>query len=142
MFLIDSIGLYPQSAVILYIYMVGNTYSAKNSVYRSKSIKNSNYSRIPSTPVGPTGQTGRAPAGLATAPDQSDRSVRPVDANFGCQQKLGEITTLLQHKTTRRMRKQPESKILKHELVEMAYFLMPPYPPRSGTQRARAASGR
>jgi len=85
-FLIDSIGLDPQSAVTLYIYRVGKTYPARNLVYRSKSIKNSNYSRIPPRPVGPTGQTGRAPAGSATAPDRPDRLVRPVDANFGCQQ--------------------------------------------------------
>ena len=91
MFLIDSIGLSPQSAVTLYIYRVGKTYPARNPVYRSKFIKNSNYSRTPPRPirpVGPTGQTGRAPAGSATAPDRSDRlarPVRPVDANFGCQ---------------------------------------------------------
>jgi len=42
--LIDSIGLYPQSAVTLYSYRVGKTYPARNPVYRSKSIKNSNYS--------------------------------------------------------------------------------------------------
>ena len=86
MFLIDSIGLDPQSAVTLYIYRVGKTYPARNLVYRSKSIKNSNYSRIPPRPVGPTGQTGRAPAGSATAPDRLIRPVRPVDANFSCQQ--------------------------------------------------------
>ena len=85
MFFIDSIGLYPQSAVTLYIYRVGKTYSARNHVYRSKSIKNSNYSRIPPRPVRPVGPTGRAPAGSATAPDRSDRLARPVDANFGCQ---------------------------------------------------------
>ena len=76
MFLIDSIGLSPQSAVTLYIYRVGKTYPARNPVYISKSIKNSNYSRTPPRPVrlvGPTGQTGRAPAGSATAPDRSDR---------------------------------------------------------------------
>ena len=85
MFLIDSIGLDPQSAVTLYIYRVGKTYPVKNSIYRSKSIKNSNYSRIPPRPVGPTGQTDRAPAGSATATDRSDRLVRPVNVNFGCQ---------------------------------------------------------
>src|SRR6185437_12921711 len=87
MFLIDSIGLFLQSAVTLYIYRVGKTYPARNHVYRSKSIKNSNYSRTPPRPIGPTGQTGRAPAGSATAPDRSDRlarPIRPVDANFGC----------------------------------------------------------
>ena len=92
MFLIDSIGLVPQSAVTLYIYRMAKTYPVRNPIYRSKSIKNSNYSGIPLRPVrpvGPTDQTGRAPAGSATAPDRSDRlvrTVRPVDANFGCQQ--------------------------------------------------------
>ena len=88
MFFIDSFGLDPQSAVTLYIYRVGKTYPARNLVYRSKSIKNPNNSRTPPRPVrsvGPTGQTGRAPAGSATAPDRSDRLVRPVDANFDCQ---------------------------------------------------------
>ena len=61
MYLIGSIGFYPQSAVTLYIYRVGKTYPTRNPIYRSKSIKNSNYSRIPPRPV------------------------RPVDANFGCQ---------------------------------------------------------
>ena len=72
----------------LYIYRVGKTYPARNPVYRSKSIKNSNYSRTPRPvrPVGPTGQIGRASAGSATAPERSDRMVRPVDANFDCQQ--------------------------------------------------------
>src|SRR6185503_8753999 len=84
MFLIDSIGLFLQSAVTLYIYRVGKTYPARNHVYRSKSIKNSNCTRTPPRPVrpvGPTGQTDRAPAGSAW----SDRLVRPLDANFGCQ---------------------------------------------------------
>ena len=39
-FLIDSIELYPQWAVTIYIYRVGKTYPARNSIYRSKSIKN------------------------------------------------------------------------------------------------------
>ena len=76
MFLIDSIGLSLQSAVTLYIYRVGKTYPVSNSIYRSKSIKNPNYSRTPPRPVrpvGPIGQTSRAPAGSATAPDRSDR---------------------------------------------------------------------
>ena len=76
MFLIDLIELFLQSAVTLYIYRVGKTYPARNPIYRSKSIKNPNYSRTPPRPVrpvGPTGQTGRAPAGSATAPDRSDR---------------------------------------------------------------------
>ena len=55
MFLIDSIGLSPQSAVTLYIYRVGKTYPARNPVYRSKSIKNPNYSRTPPRPVRPVG---------------------------------------------------------------------------------------
>ena len=85
MFLIDWI---PQSAVTFYIYRVGWTYPTRNPFYKSKSTRISNYSRTPPRPVrpvGPTGQTGRAPAGSATAPDRSDRLVRPVDANFGCQ---------------------------------------------------------
>ena len=55
MFLIDSIELSPQSAVTLYIYRVGKIYPARNHVYIYKSIKNPNYSRTPSRPVGPTG---------------------------------------------------------------------------------------
>ena len=87
MFLIDSIGLSPQSAVTLYIYRVGKTYLARNPIYRSKSIKNSNYCRIPPRSVRPVGPTGRSPAGLATVPrpvrllgqtTRSDRSDRLV----------------------------------------------------------------
>ena len=92
MFLIDSIGLYPQSAVTLYIYRVGKTYPARNYVYRYKSIKNSDCTRTPHGPVRPT---GRAPARSPTVPDRSDRlvrPVRPVDANFGCKQ--GPVLTL------------------------------------------------
>ncbi|KAG2538672.1 hypothetical protein PVAP13_9NG419870, partial [Panicum virgatum] len=63
----------------------GMDLSCKEFFYRSKSIKNSNYSQTPPGPVRPTGQTGRSPAGQATAPDRSDRLVRPVDVNFGCQ---------------------------------------------------------
>ena len=88
MYLIGSIGFSFQSAVTLYIYRVGKTYPARNHVYRSKSIKNSNCTRTPHGPVRPTGQTGRAPARSATAPDWSYRLVglvRPVDVNFGCQ---------------------------------------------------------
>ena len=65
--------------------------SCKESFYRSKSIKNSNYSRItprPVRPVGLTGQAGWASAKHATTLDRSDRlvrSVRPVSANFGGQ---------------------------------------------------------
>ena len=76
MFLIDSIGLFLQSAVTLYIYRVGKTYPVRNLVYTSKSIRFPNCTRTPHGPVrpiGPTGQTGRAPAGSATAPDRSDR---------------------------------------------------------------------
>ena len=64
-----------QSAVTLYIYRVGKTYPAKNSIYRSKSIKNSNYSRI-------LNQTGRAPTGSATAPDRSDRLMPILAVNI------------------------------------------------------------
>ena len=55
MFLIDSIGLFLQSAVTLYIYRVGKTYPARNPVYRSKSIKNSNCTRTPPRLVRPVG---------------------------------------------------------------------------------------
>ena len=64
MFLIDWIF---QSAVSLYIYRVRWTYPARNSVYRSKSIKNPSCIRTLPGPVGPyrtghsasTGQTGQ-----------------------------------------------------------------------------------
>ena len=62
MFLIDSIGLFFQSAVTLYIYRVGKTYPARNPVYRSKSIKNPSCTRILLGLVRPlrlTGQTSR-----------------------------------------------------------------------------------
>ena len=72
MYLIGSIGLYPQSVVIFYIYRVEKTYSARNLVYRSKFIKNFNYSRILSRSVGPTGQTVRILARSTTAPNRSD----------------------------------------------------------------------
>ena len=55
MYLIGSIGLYPQSAVTLYIYRVGKTYPAKNSIYRFKSIKFPNCTRTPHGPVGLVG---------------------------------------------------------------------------------------
>ena len=70
--MIDSIGFSLQSAVTLYIYRVGKTYPARNPVYRSKSIKNSNCTRTPPRPVrpvGPTDQTGRT--------YRSDRLVMP-----------------------------------------------------------------
>ena len=54
MYLIDSLGLSLQSAVTLYIYRVGKTYPARNSVYRSKSIRFPNCTRIPHGPVRPT----------------------------------------------------------------------------------------
>ena len=40
----------------------------------------------PVRPVGPTGQTGRSLPDRPQCLDRSDRSVRPVCANFGCQQ--------------------------------------------------------
>ena len=91
MYLIGSIGLDTQSAVTLYIYRVGKTYPARNHVYRSKSIRFPNCTRTPHGPVrpiGPTSETDRALAGSATAPDRSDRLVRPVrlvTINFGHQ---------------------------------------------------------
>ena len=75
MFLIDSIGLSPQSAVTLYIYRVGWTYPARNPVYRSKSIKKT-------LVVLGLYLDRSVPAGQATVP----QPVRPVGANFGCQQ--------------------------------------------------------
>ena len=81
MFLIDSIGLCPQSAVPLYIYRVGKTYLARNPIYRSKSIKNSNCTRTPLRPVrpvGPTGQTGWSCQIIYRRLDRSDRLDTPV----------------------------------------------------------------
>ena len=94
MYLIDSIGLYPQSAVTLYIYRVGKTYPARNPVYRSKSMKNPSCTRTlprPVRPVGPTGQTGRSLPDRPQCLDRSDRSVRPVGANFDCQHKSNKV---------------------------------------------------
>ena len=65
MYLIGSIGLYSQSAVTLYIYRVGKTYPTRNPVYRSKSIKNPNYSRTPPRPVRPV-----RPRPVGLLPDQ------------------------------------------------------------------------
>ena len=90
MFLIDSIVLSLQSAVTLYIYRVGKTYPARNPVYRSKSIKNSNCTRTPPRPVrpvGPTGQTGWSCQTVYRRLDRSDRldtPVRPVCSGY-CQ---------------------------------------------------------
>ena len=77
-----------QSAVTLYIYRMGWTYPARNPAYRSKFMKNSSCTRTlpgPVRPVGPTGQAGRSLPDRPQCLDRSDRSVRPVDANFGCQ---------------------------------------------------------
>ena len=88
MYLIDSIGLSLQSAVTLYIYRVGKTYPARNPVYRSKSIKNSNCTRTPPRPVrpvGPTGQTGWSCQTVYRRLDRSDRldtPVRPVCSGY------------------------------------------------------------
>ena len=87
MYLIGSIGLYHQSVVIFYIYRVEKTYSARNLVYRSKSIKNSNCSRTPPRPVEPTGQTGWSCQTVYKLLDRSDRldtPVRPVCSGY-CQ---------------------------------------------------------
>ena len=84
----------------LYIYRVEWTYPAKNSITRSKSIKNFSCTRIPLepvTPVDPTSQTGRLLpdrlqrlTGLTARAYRSDRSVLS-NANFDRQQygKLG-----------------------------------------------------
>ena len=90
MYLIGLIGLFLQSAVTLYIYRVGKTYPARNPVYRSKSIKNSNCTRTPPRsvrPVGPTGQTGWSCQIVYRRLDRSDRldtPVRPVCSGY-CQ---------------------------------------------------------
>ena len=81
MYLIGSIGLYSQSTVTLYIYRVGKTYPARNPVYRSKSIKNSNYSRIPPRLVRlvrPTGQTHRSDRSGSCRISYSTRPVRQL----------------------------------------------------------------
>ena len=87
MYLIGLIGLYSQSAVTLYIYRVGKTYPERNSVYRSKSIKNSNCTRTPPRPVGPTGQTSWSCQTVYRRLDRSDRldtPVRPICSGY-CQ---------------------------------------------------------
>ena len=90
MYLIGSIGLSLQSAVTLYIYRVGKTYPARNHVYRSKSIKNSNYTRTSPglvRPVGPTGQIGWSCQTVYKRLDRSDRLDTPVrpDCSGYCQ---------------------------------------------------------
>ena len=55
MYLIGSIGLYPQSVVTIYIYRVEKIYSSRNSIYRSKSIKFPNCTQTPHGPVRPVG---------------------------------------------------------------------------------------
>ena len=78
--------------MILYIYRVGWTYPARNPVYRFKSMKNPNCTWTlpgPVRPVGPTGQTGRSLPNRPQCLYRSDRlvrPVRPVGANFDCQQ--------------------------------------------------------
>ena len=87
MFLINSIGLFLQSAVTLYIYRVGKTYPARNHVYRSKFIKNSNCTWTPPRPVrpvGPTGQTGWSCQTVYKRLDRSDRLDTPVCSGY-CQ---------------------------------------------------------
>ena len=85
--MIGSIGLFLQSAVTLYIYRVGKTYPARNPVFRSKSIKNSNCTWTSPRPVGPTGQTGWSCQTVYRHLDRSDRldtPVRPVCSGY-CQ---------------------------------------------------------
>jgi hypothetical protein len=79
--LIGSIGFFLQSAVTLYIYRVEKTYPARNSVYRSKYIKNSNCTRtlpIPVRPVGPTGQIGWSCQTIYRRLDRPNRLDTPV----------------------------------------------------------------
>jgi len=81
MYLIGSIGFSFQSAVILYIYRVGKTYPARNPVYRSKFIKNSNCTRTPPRqirPIRPTGQTGWSCQTVYRRLGRSDRLDTPV----------------------------------------------------------------
>ena len=82
------IEFFNRSVVTFYIYRVGWAYPARNLFYRSRSTKIFNYTWTPPRPVrsvGPTGQTGQPRADQAPIPDRSDRLVRPVDVNFGCQ---------------------------------------------------------
>ena len=84
-FLIDSIGLYPQSAVTLYIYRVEKTYPSRIPVYRSKSIKFPNCTRTPHGPVRPVGscQTGyREQTHQTVWAHQSDRLVPILVVNI------------------------------------------------------------
>ena len=88
MYLIGSIGLFAQSAVTLYIYRVGKTYTAINPIYRSKSIKIPSCTRIPLgpvRPVDPTGQTGWSCQTVYKRLNRSDRldtPVRPVCSGY------------------------------------------------------------
>ena len=84
MFLKDSIGLYPQSAMTLYIYRVGNTYPARNPVYKSKSIKISSCTRTlpgPVRPVGPCRTGHNALTGQTARSYRSDRLVPILAVN-------------------------------------------------------------
>ena len=80
MYLIGSIGFCLQSAVTLCIYRVGKTYPARNHVYISKSIKNSNYTRTPRPvwPVGPSGWSCQTVYRRLDRSDRLDTPIRPV----------------------------------------------------------------
>ena len=93
--MIGSIGLYSQSAVTLYIYRVGKTYPARNSVYRSKSIKNFNCTWTPPRPVGPTGQTSWSCHRRLDRSDCLDIPARPVCS--GCCQFWSSTISQLPH---------------------------------------------
>ena len=54
-------------------------------------MKNPSCTRTLLGPVGPTGQTGRSLSDRPHCLDRSDRSVRPVGANFGCQQGANQL---------------------------------------------------
>ena len=75
------------------LYLQGGwTCPARNPITRSKSMKNPSCTRTlpgPVRPVGPTGQTGRSLPDRSQYLDRSDRSVRPIGANFGCQHTYG-----------------------------------------------------
>ena len=85
----------------LYIYRVGWTYPARNSIKKSKSIKIPSCTRIPLgpvRPVDPTGQTGRLLpdrvqrlTGQTARAYRSDRSVLS-NANFGRQHRASRLT--------------------------------------------------
>ena len=82
MYLIGSIGLFPQSAVTLYIYRVGKTYPARNPVYRSKSIKISSCTRTLPGPVGPCRTGHNALTGQTARSYRSDRLVPILAVNI------------------------------------------------------------